>query len=143
MEWKGPARTATRPRAASWSGKRALRFDGGLKRREPEAQAPDKKHGERKSQGGVSVVSADLIGELLRGRLALLASLMSVTIFAASFRPRAVQRRLNHTQRLMVPASAMSPMFFPTGVASPVRFDSSAAVFPLAISASTGNCAPA
>ena len=34
----------------------------------------------------------------------------------------------------MVPASAVSPIFFSTGVASPVRFDSSAAVLPLAIS---------
>ena len=44
--------------------------------------------------------------------------------------------------RLMVPASAVSPTVFSTGAASPVRFDSSAAVVPLAISASTGNCAP-
>ena len=52
--------------------KRALRFDGGLKRREPEAKPPDKKHGKRKSHGDVSVVSAEFVGELLRGRFALL-----------------------------------------------------------------------
>ena len=45
-------------------------------------------------------------------------------------------------QKLMVPASARSPIFFSTGVASPVRLDSSAAVPPLTISPSTGNCAP-
>ena len=45
-------------------------------------------------------------------------------------------------QRLMVPASTLSPTAFSTGVASPVRLDSSLAVWPLTISASTGNCAP-
>ena len=42
----------------------------------------------------------------------------------------------------MVPARTVSPMAFSTGVASPVRLDSSLAVWPLTISASTGNWAP-
>ena len=43
-------------------------------------------------------------------------------------------------QRLIVPASTVSPTVFSTGVASPVRLDSSVAVPPLSTSASTGNC---
>ena len=44
--------------------------------------------------------------------------------------------------KLMVPASTVSPTVFSTGVASPVRLDSSLAVLPLTISASTGNSEP-
>src|ERR1017187_291931 len=72
--WNGKDQRARRRDDEQRHGavKRALRFDGGLKRREPEAEPPDKKHHEGKSQRGVSVVSADFIRELLRGRLALL-----------------------------------------------------------------------
>jgi hypothetical protein len=45
-------------------------------------------------------------------------------------------------QRLIVPANTESPTAFSTGVASPVRLDSSAAVVPFSTSASTGNCEP-
>ena len=69
------------------------------------------------------------------------ASLMSVMIFCSEL-SAAGRATVTSTapHKLMVPASTMSPTFLATGDASPVRFDSSAAVWPLANSASTGNC---
>ena len=112
-----------------------MRRHRGRERREPEAEPPHEKHRERKCDDAVGVKCAELVGELLRGRLSLLGFLDERDDF--------LQRTLgggpgdhDFDRAPQIDGAGQRGVadFFRTGVASPVRFDSSAAVLPLAIS---------